>query len=131
VVEQVALTADGTLDVPKNHFNAGWYKFGPRPGQIGSSVIDGHVNWINGSTAAFAELHKLKVGDKIKIQDDNGAVISFIVRESRSYDAAANASDVFSSTDGKAHLNLITCQWDRNAQQYSKRLVIFTDKESE
>jgi len=42
----------------------------------------------------------------------------------------AVATDVFTSSDGKAHLNLITCDgiWDKNAAQYSERLVVFADR---
>ncbi|MFZ2299818.1 MAG: class F sortase [Candidatus Moraniibacteriota bacterium] len=56
-----------------------------------------------------------------------------MVRESRSFDPDADALDVFSSDDGKAHLNLITCEgvWDKASKRYSKRLVVFTDKEEE
>lgn len=43
---------------------------------------------------------------------------------------AAFETEVFTSTDGKAHLNLITCfgSWDTDAKQYTDRFVIFTDK---
>jgi LPXTG-site transpeptidase (sortase) family protein len=130
-IEKVALAADGTMDVPKYFLNTGWYELGPRPGELGSAVIAGHVDWINGATAVFANLYKLQAGDKIAVQDDKGAIISFVVRESRKYDAAADATDVFISNDGKAHLNIITCDgsWDKNINQYSKRLIVFTDKE--
>jgi len=35
------------------------------------------------------------------------------------------------SSDAKAHLNLITCEgvWDKVSKSYSKRLVVFTDRE--
>jgi len=130
-VEKVALTKTGLMDVPKLQFDAGWYKLGPRPGEIGSAAIDGHVDWVNGSAAVFVNLHKLKAGDLVEVQDDKGAIITFVVRESRRYDPTANATDVFISKDGKAHLNIITCDgaWDKTANQYSKRLVVFTDRE--
>lgn len=129
-VEKVALATDGSMDVPKNVMNTGWYEPGPRPGEIGSAVIDGHVNWFRGATAVFADLRKVKPGDAITVQDDAGSIISFVVREVRTYDAEADATDVFSSKDGKAHLNLITCggTWNKRAKQYSKRLVVFTDR---
>jgi LPXTG-site transpeptidase (sortase) family protein len=130
-IEKVALTADGFMDVPVDPLNTGWYELGPRPGETGSATISGHVNWINNPVAVFADLHNVKSGDRIIVQDDNGAFISFVVREIRSYDAEADAVDVFTSNDGKAHLNLITCDgvWDKVAKSYSQRLVIFTDKE--
>ena len=75
---------------------------------------------------------ELKSGDTIKVRDAEGKDVSFVVRESRRYDAAADAKDVFGSNDGKAHLNIITCAgaWDTSAGQYAKRLVVFADKET-
>ena len=62
--------------------------------------------------------------------DDKGTLTSFVVRESRKYNVAADATAVFISNDGKAHLNLITCNgaWDARAKTYTKRLVVFADK---
>jgi len=130
-IEQVAVTADGSMDVPKLPLNTAWYKLGPRPGEIGSAVIAGHVNWKNGAKAVFADLRNLKPGDKILVEDTQGAVVSFVVRESRTYDKNVEAKDVFTSNDGKAHLNLVTCigVWNKTAQSYSQRLVVFADKE--
>lgn len=129
-IEGVALTPENDMAVPQDPLHAGWYDLGPRPGEIGSAVIDGHVNWYYGATGVFANLHKLQVGDTIIVEDAAGVSTSFVVREIRRYDPAADASDVFFSMDGRAHLNLITCDgaWDKNAQQYSARLVVFTDK---
>ncbi|MDP2664469.1 MAG: class F sortase, partial [bacterium] len=75
-------------------------------------------------------LYKLRKGDIVYIEDDRGAVISFVVRESQRYDPKADASDVFGSNDGKAHLNLVTCEgiWDEGAKSFSQRLVVFTDR---
>jgi LPXTG-site transpeptidase (sortase) family protein len=131
-IEYVSLTSDGAVDVPKNPINVAWFNLGPRPGNNGNAIITGHYGpWKNGKKSIFDNLHKLHKGDKLYIEDDKGVIISFIVRESRSYDPKADASDVFDSNDGKSHLNLITCEgiWDKDSKSYSKRLVIFTDKE--
>ena len=130
VIRSVGLAPDGSMGVPKLPMDTAWYMLGPKPGETGSATIAGHVNWWHGATGVFANLRKLKPGDTITVQDDKGALVSFIVRKIRSYGTAEDSSDVFSSTDGKAHLNLITCDgaWDKRAQQYSKRLVVFTDK---
>jgi LPXTG-site transpeptidase (sortase) family protein len=132
-IEKVALAADGSMDVPKQPLDAAWYELGPRPGEAGSAAVAGHVDWLRGASAAFTDLHEVRPGDKIAVLDDTGAIVSFVVRESRRYDAAADAIDVFSSNDGKAHLNLITCDgaWDKRAKQYSERLVVFADREKE
>lgn len=129
-VEQVGITPEGDMDVPKDPNNAGWYERGPRPGEKGSSVIAAHYGWRGGEAAAFDNLGKLQKGDKVYVEDETGATVTFVVREIRSYDPNADASDVFGASDDKAHLNLITCQgaWDKTQESYSDRLVVFTDK---
>jgi sortase (surface protein transpeptidase) len=129
-IEKVALAKDDSMGIPKDPMDAGWYALGPRPGETGSAVIDGHVNWWYGATGVFKDLHLLKPGDTITVQDDSGADVSFTVREIHSYAASADAIAVFHSDDGKAHLNLITCDgvWVKMAGQYSERLVVFADK---
>jgi sortase A len=132
-VEYVGLTSDGAMDVPGNTRNAGWYKLGPNPGQAGSAVIAGHLDGKKGEPGVFNNLATLKPGDKLSVIDDQGVTTTFVVRESRRYDPEADASEVFGSSDGQAHLNLITCEgvWNETQQSYSDRLVVFTDKETE
>lgn len=131
VVEQVGLTSKGAMDVPKGRANVGWFKLEKRPGEIGSAVIAGHFGiWENGERSVFDDLSKLRQGDKLYVMDDKGAAIPFTVQSSRVYDPEADATDVFSSNDGKSHLNLVTCKgWNEVSQTFTKRLVIFTDKE--
>lgn len=130
-VEHVGLTPDGAMAAPKNMGNVAWYKLGPRPGEEGSAVIAGHFGWKNGTGSVFDNLHKLRPGDKVYVEDDKGMIVSFVVVSSRRYDPLADASGVFGSLDGKVHLNLVTCEgdWDEARQTYSKRLVVFTEKE--
>lgn len=129
-IESVALAEDGSMDVPKDPMNAGWYELGPRPGDIGSAVIAGHLDWYDGQTGSFENLYKMKQGDEIIVRGEEGVEITFVVREIKMYDAEEDATDVFISTDGKAHLNLVTCDgvWNKNARQYSERLVVFAER---
>jgi len=131
IVEYVGITEEGAMDVPKDIANAGWYDLGPRPGENGSAVIAGHYGWKNGMPAAFDNLSKLQRGDQIYVEDETGAIITFVVREIKSLDPKADVSAVFSSNDRKAHLNLVTCEgvWDKTQKSYSKRLVVFADRE--
>jgi len=58
-------------------------------------------------------------------------LITFVVRKFQIYNSNGIASNVFNSTDGKSHLILITCNgvWDKVYKSYSKRLIVFADKE--
>lgn len=130
-VEYVGLTPQGDLDAPKNPANTGWYSLGPRPGEAGSSVIDGHFGYRDNIAAVFDNLSKLRADDKIYVEDKKGTAAIFVVRETQNYDLQADATAVFRSSDGKAHLNLITCEgtWNASQKSYSNRLVVFADKQ--
>lgn len=132
IIESVGLTSQGAVDVPKGPINTAWYNLGPRPGETGSAVITGHYGvWKNGTPTVFNNLSKLRKGDKVYVKDKKGTTLTFSVREIRKYDPSADAQDVFISNDGKAHLNLVTCEglWNKASKSYPKRLVVFTDKE--
>jgi LPXTG-site transpeptidase (sortase) family protein len=129
-INHVGLSPEGSMGVPKRPNDTAWYMLGPKPGDAGSAVIAGHVNWWYGATGVFKNLKLLKPGDKIVVQDAQGSSTTFIVRKSQLYGQKDDAASVFISTDGKSHLNLVTCigVWLTSAQSYSKRLVVFTDK---
>lgn len=131
LIERVGITVAGLMDIPAGPDDVAWYTGGPRPGEIGSAVIDGHSHWKDKIPAVFDNLYKLRTGDKVYVKDSNGSTVTFIVREIKIYDPKSNAAPVFQSNDGKAHLNLITCEgvWNPVSKSSSKRLVIFTDKE--
>jgi LPXTG-site transpeptidase (sortase) family protein len=127
----VGLTSDGAMGVPTGPTGTTWFELGPRPGEAGSAVIAGHEGWKDGIAAVFDNLYKLQVGDQVYVQDEQGTTTAFVVRSIGTYGQNGDASDVFSSSDGKAHLNLITCEgtWNAAEKSYSNRLVVFTDQE--
>lgn len=127
----VGLAPDGSMDVPKGPLQVAWYMHGPKPGEKGSSVIDGHSGWVGGIPAAFDDLSKVKIGDKIYVENYIGEITTFVVRELKTYSPNADTSDIFISNDEGSHLNLITCTgfWNKILKSHSSRLVVFTDKE--
>lgn len=131
MVEQVGFTSEWAMAVPKDHTNAAWFDLGPLPGERGSAVIAGHYGWRDGLPAVFDGLYKLQAGDKLYVEDEKGLINTFVVRTLRTYGESEAVPDVFSSSDGKAHLNLITCGgvWNQITKSYPSRLVVFTDKE--
>jgi sortase A len=128
-IESLGITNSGTMDVPKNADDVAWFDQGPYPGNRGSAVIAGHLDWIDGNGAVLENLYKLRKGDLLLIKNKEGKSVSFTVKETQMLDSEANAEEVFTSKDG-IHLNLITCAgaWDIVKKSYTQRLVVFTDK---
>lgn len=130
-VEPMGLLPNGDMQAPDGPSNVGWYKYGAHPGDTGNAVIAGHYGaWENGSGSIFDNLNKLQKGDLIYVQDQKGASIVFVVHGFKIYGPDEVVPAVFISSDGKAHLNLITCQgsWVQVQKSYSNRLVVFADK---
>ena len=127
------LTPDGTMEIPNNVVDIGWFTGSVRPGEKGTSVITGHVAQIRGGVlmkpGVFINLKELSVGDTLTVLNDKGESFTFVVRETRNYDPSADATDVFMAKDNGAHLNIITCEgtWHPDQLSYSQRLVVFTD----
>jgi LPXTG-site transpeptidase (sortase) family protein len=126
-IQEVGVNSKGEMDVPGNIFEVGWFKLGPKPGEKGSAVISGHFNGKNNEAGVFIDLDKLKVGDKVYVEDGKGFSTSFVVRETQTY-IPGYADDVFSKGEG-VYLNLVTCDgvWDGGKKSFSKRLVVYTD----
>ncbi len=131
-IESVGVTPEGAMGAPQGPADTAWLNLGAVPGAVGTAVIDGHSGWAHNTPAVFDNLHQLQKGDSIIVTDARGVAITFIVREMHSYDPTADAAAVFTSTDNKSHLNLITCagDWNPVLKTHSQRLVVFADKKS-
>ena len=126
-IEPMGIQKDNAMETPKKPADTGWFKFGPRPGERGNSVIAGHRGWKT-EPAVFDDLNKVRLGDKIYVEDGEGKELVFVVRDMRVYGADESAPEVWSKSD-TAHLNLITCsgRWNNITKTSDERLVIFTD----
>jgi len=131
--QYTGLKSDGSMEIPNNTVDVGWYTGSSRPGEKGVAIITGHVAQIRGGVVTkpgvFSNLNTLIIGDTLSVIDGTGATTTFVVRAIRSYDPNADASNVFTSADNGIHLNLITCEgtWNTAQLSYSQRLVVFTD----
>jgi LPXTG-site transpeptidase (sortase) family protein len=131
-IEDAYITPQGAMEVPAGTVDVAWFALGPHPGQVGSAVIGGHFGIENGVPFVFYNLDKLKAGDDIYIIDDEGNTLTFVVSSTALFAANADATTVFTSSDGQAHLNLITCEgiWNEIAGEYPDRTVVFTNEVS-
>ena len=130
-IQVVGLTANGRMGIPTNFTDVAWYKFGPKPGDPGSSAINGHLDTVTDSNAVFARLDEIKKGDEIYILDKDGQEIKFRVINTEIYDEAkAPLKKIFDQSKTSARLNLITCDgvWNQDKRDYNKRLVVYSER---
>ncbi|MBX4199099.1 class F sortase [Candidatus Parcubacteria bacterium] len=128
-VQYVGIKADGSMANPSNFTDVAWYKRGTTPGEPGSAVIAGHVDNALALSGVFKHLADTKVGDDVYITRKDGVKLHFRVTKVAYYPyKEAPNREIFLSSDGKAHLNLVTCAgtWISSAHSYDKRLVVYT-----
>jgi len=116
------------MEAPSSITDVGWYKLGVFPGDGGSALLDGHVDGKNGEPGVFANLSELQPKDQITVNDEDGNLTHFTVREVWTYKPNVDTEELFNQGDG-AHLILITCNgsWDAVKHSYTKRLVVIAD----
>jgi LPXTG-site transpeptidase (sortase) family protein len=129
-IEPVETNVDGSLSVPSINVwtGVGLYTDGPYPGEVGSAVIDGHLDRPGGFPAVFWNLRLLHKGDIVKVETPGQATVQFRVTQVAAYTpAAAPLSAIFDNANGH-FLNLITCsgRWIPAIHQTTLRLVVYT-----
>ena len=123
-VEAVGLDRRGTLDVPQNLWNAGWFKWGPTPGAPGDAVIEGHAGYPN-APLLFARIGQLRPGSQIVVVLADGSRRLFLVDSSASWPAGTVPPGLGDPT-GEPRLSLITCggAFDDQNKTYADRVVV-------
>jgi len=127
-VVSLGITPEGKMDVPENGTQVGWWNGGKFPGELGTSVIDGHLE-LQGKPAVFWKLRRLRRGDRLEVVDAKGEKLVFRVRKAEKFHVTnAPLDDIFLKEGGR-YLNLITCAglWDNAIGHYNERLVIFSE----
>ncbi len=127
----LGLNADGTVQVPADYRQAGWYQQGPAPGEQGSAVILGHVDSYQGEGIFFA-LKKVKPGDLIDVTRADGKIAHFKVTDVRMYQKSEFPDQLVYGSRGGATLQVVTCggQFDQNAKSYLSNVVVFSSLDS-
>jgi sortase (surface protein transpeptidase) len=121
--------ANGTIQVPSLPTQAGeaaWYRYSATPGQIGASVIEGHVDSYRGA-AVFFRLGALHPGDSVDVTLADGITAVFRVTGVRQYTKSNFPAKTIYRTPGYAALRLITCggAFDYATRNYLSSIVVF------
>lgn len=122
----LGIQADGSMEVPVDFDDVGWFTGGGRPGGRGPTVIAGHID-SPGDPAVFFRLGELEPGDRASVRDEAGTITEYEV-----YRAEDFAKDDFPTAEvfgalATDELRLITCSglFDTSIGHYDDNRVVF------
>jgi hypothetical protein len=125
-IQPVGVAPDtGELAVPPVAGVVGWYQYGPSPGQLGSAVLAGHVDW-HGAMGVFFTLGQVEAGAVISITYDDGGTKAFTVVERRLVLKPELPVESVFARAGPPSLVLVTCggDFDRSRRRYRSNVVV-------
>ncbi|MFC5829102.1 class F sortase [Nonomuraea insulae] len=105
---------------------AGWYRYGPVPGQRGAAVITGHLDTRTGP-AVFARLKEVKRGDQVQVLRADRSVAVFVVdKVEHTPKRGFPAKKVYAKLTYPG-LRLVTCggAFDRQAHSYEDNTIVY------
>lgn len=123
----VGKLADGTMETPPVlEWVTGWYKYSPTPGELGPSIIVGHVDSYKGPSV-FWRLREVLPGDIIEVARADGSVASFKVDSLQQFDQSNFPTETVYGNIDHAGLRLITCggTFNRATGHYTENTVVF------
>ncbi|MFF4400584.1 class F sortase [Streptomyces sp. NPDC001480] len=126
-IVRLGLAQDGTVQVPPvtAHDRAGWYRHSPTPGQVGPSVILGHVTVGAYGDGVFRHLDRLRRGDRIEARLENGTSAKFTVTSLRTVAKTDFPTDAVYGDVDRPELRLITCGGPRTGDGYLDNVIVF------
>jgi hypothetical protein len=124
----VGLNPDGSMEIPDDVDEVGWYALGVRPGEAGSAVLAGHVDNRTQGKGAFFDLGRLGVDDPLVVVHADGARRTWTVVARRQYPKGELPVDeLFVRGGPTTQLALITCggAFDASARSYLDNIVVY------
>lgn len=125
-LERLGTERDGELAPPRNPDLAGWFAAGPRPGDLGPSVIAGHVDSTSGP-AVFWRLRELRRGDRVSVRDRSGRAVTFRVTQVRQVSKGSFPTEAVYGPTPDAALRLVTCGgvYVRGSGGYQDNVLVY------
>jgi sortase (surface protein transpeptidase) len=119
----------GALRVPQpgpNLDKAAWYRESPTPGQLGPSVIEGHVDTERGPSVFF-RLGDVRPGDRIEVARADGTTAVFTVDRLREFAKTRFPTKlVYGGNLSRPTLRLVTCaNFNEGVGEHIANLIVF------
>jgi sortase (surface protein transpeptidase) len=114
------------VQVPTSFHVAAWYQRSVTPGQLGPSIILGHVDSQSGP-GIFYRLGALRPGDRVIVNRLDGSAATFRITGVREYlKTQFPTLDVYGNTPVPT-IRLVTCggSFDRATRHYLSNIVAF------
>jgi len=126
-VVPVGVADDGSMGLSENAFEAGWYEYGPAPGDpAGNAVLAAHVDSVQSGIGPFTRLRDVRVGARVEVTDDASDVHRYRVVSVHKIAKEGAPTSSWFARDGVPRLVLVTCggAWDAKTRHYADNVVV-------
>ncbi|MFF0145459.1 LPXTG-site transpeptidase (sortase) family protein [Amycolatopsis sulphurea] len=124
----LGLNEDKTVQVPPvdQPLQAGWYRFGPTPGEAGPAVVLGHIDG-NHQKGIFWRLHEMKKGDQVVVGRKDGSKATFTVTKVDQIAKKTFPTEAVYGNTSDAQIRLITCggTFDPEKHSYLDNIIVY------
>jgi LPXTG-site transpeptidase (sortase) family protein len=117
---------DGVMQNPTGPWVVSWYKETAKLGEVGNTVMAGHLDYWDVGPSVFYHIGDLAKGDKISITGNDGDVFTYEVDWVKLYDATNAPIQTIVGPTKNESLTLITCggPFDYQNGVYLQRMVV-------
>lgn len=124
-IDGVGVEPNGEMEIP-SALRVGWYEYGSRPGQAGSTVLAAHIA-SDGVDGVFRHLADVTVGDRFEVSMDDGTTIPYEVLELAQYNKEDLPFDRIFARDGAPTIALVTCggSFQPSLRSYEDNVVAY------
>ena len=129
----VSVGLDGTaMEIPDDVREVGWYDpddLGVRPGTTGTAVFASHVDSRTQGRGVLFELRRMRVGETIEIDLEDGTTQTWVVTEVAQIPKVAMPLNEIFTWAGPPRTVIITCggEFDRSARSYVDNIVVYAE----
>jgi sortase (surface protein transpeptidase) len=122
----MGVDAAGAMALPEDTADAGWYRFGPAPGEAGTTVLAAHVDSLVHGLGAFARLRDVPVGAPVTVTTADGGEHAYRVQQVERTAKTEVPLDLLFDRAGAERLVLVTCggEFDRSTGHYRDNVLV-------